>query len=202
MHTIRWVTLGFGLLATFGTACGGKDTSPRAGVDTGLPPEKKLSDLTDAEVRQACESFAQSFMAEFTPQKMTTLVCTAVALTSSQTPATCQTATSQCIANPPTGVDPTISPPDCSTASAAGFADCSVTVSELETCLSDDLAAFQTYMARINCSIAGNTQAIQDLGNNQLTQPASCTAIETKCPGTVTSGGSTTGAGGGAGAGG
>ena len=197
MHTIRWVLLGFGLVATFGTACGGKDTSQRPSVDTGLPPEKKVSDLTDAEVQQACESFAQAYMAEFTPQKMTTFVCTAVALTSTQTAATCQSATTDCIANPPSGVDPTtITAPDCTGASAADLAGCSVTVSQLETCLSDEITALQAYMARVNCSIAGNTQAIQNLASTEFALPQSCTTIQTQCPG------STTGAGGGAGAGG
>lgn len=189
MHTIRWVTLS-GLLVSLVGGCGGSSSSNGpTPVDTGLPADKQLGQLTDAEVQQACERFVQAYTADFTPQRMTAYACTALSISSTQSSSTCQSQTNDCVSHPPSGLTTGTTTPSCTTANASEFAGCTATVSQMEQCLTDELAVLQTLMSKVNCSLAGNPQAMQQLVAGGVQQPASCQSIETRCPG-ATSGGS------------
>lgn len=149
-------------------ACGGGD-----GGSSGVDGSKSLDTLTDAEIVQVCE-YVETLINE---SHLDSIECYAGAISQSQEGGDCQALYDACIAE----VDPEPDPSDCATAAEDPLPECSsmVTLSEVETCLKAE--ASQLNGISINCS----TTPAELEGLFELPEPASCAALEEKCPGIV-----------------
>lgn len=150
-------------------ACGGGD-----GGGSGVDGTKTVSTLTDAEIIQVCE-YAEGLINE---SHLDSVECYVESILGSQNgDGDCQTMYDACIA----GLEPDTDPSDCATAATDPLPDCGsmVTLSEVETCLKAE--ASQLNGVSVNCSTP-----VSELENLfELPEPASCVALEEKCPGLV-----------------
>jgi hypothetical protein len=129
-------------------ACSGSDSG------SGVSSSKKMSDLTTAEATQLCNA---------NQAKLDTVGqggCIAVAISTSQTAAACDTAKAVC-----SGQTSGIS---CSGANTADLAGCDLTVGELQSCVD----ALSGYFGSLSCS---------DMGKSPPPLPACTAKMQVKC---------------------
>lgn len=153
-------------------ACGDDAVAPAAPLDSGVDEAATPSTLS-ADQRQAfCQAAATWFTTQVTQAQMKKLACYGFALAFAGQGNACNTFASECLASN--------EPFDSSTdASCDGpeLDDCTATVAELETCFTDTATQLRTLTARLSCSMSASD--LQGLSG----KPASCAAIESKCPG-------------------
>jgi hypothetical protein len=165
--------------------CGG---SSSGGV-TSVPGTKTLKDLTPAELATLCSDSANYFRTHVTSTcKLAGFTVAALAagfnptITDAQLQALCNQGVASC--NSGGGADAGSSSQTCDPPPAT----CTATVSEYSACLTDDAAAINSAFGSIpSCSSltrASLTASSADAGTGPTaTTPASCTTLETKCPG-------------------
>ncbi|HXK17019.1 MAG TPA: hypothetical protein VNG33_04425 [Polyangiaceae bacterium] len=145
---------------------------------TGLPADKPLGTLTDAEAMQIC-SAVQTYFADSTKDLECRLAGLVAGLSGADTDAAaqaaCQAAYDMCAgapAMPTTG--------NCTKPSGT----CTATVGELEACANDDKAIFaQLDMEIPSCATLKLTD-LMGLGGGLTPpmEPASCVTLDMKCP--------------------
>lgn len=169
-----------------GAATGGTGPAPGGGeLDTGLPDDKLLSSLTDAEVDQFCGD-----VDEFSVQLLEDLdafACAgqglAAALESepandAAAQAACKTAYDECLANP--------NPADGGGEAAPCTkedASCTASVGEAEACLNDIVEFLDLSASSLPACASLTLSQLEGLDNLvEPEQPESCKLMESKCP--------------------
>jgi hypothetical protein len=181
-------------------ACGGDNDS--TGVVTGLPAEQKLSTLTNADVKQACQSVNVSANAIITPSALTRAICVQfgadAAVTYSNDKATvdvnmCNQVVDTCIsASAEAEDDDEVAETDeeevndCEQASANDLEGCEATVGEYEGCINQVLSELQRRLAELTCQnaekISSEAYRNDELDASKIPQ---CQTIMAKCPDTT-----------------
>lgn len=163
------------------TGTGGSTGSSGGDFMSGLPEDKPISSLTDAEVMQLC-SAVQTYFSDSVKDlscRVSGLLAAALmqAKTDAEAQAACKSAYDMCAAQPATSTTGNCMKP-------TGM--CTATVGELEACASDDKAVFAQLDSEFPSCDKLKLQDLAGLGNNatQPMEPASCVALDMKCPGT------------------
>lgn len=158
-----------GVVALLTTSCSSTGVS-------GLPSGKKLAELTDEDVKTACEETKSSPLV--TEQELKRVACVgagagaiSASIPQAQWPDACQAAYDNCV-NAATTTKST----DCSAQSASQFAGCQATVEEYEACLQEHADAVKAFS--FNCK-----DAIQGTGKTDQLKPGQkCEAFAQLCP--------------------
>jgi hypothetical protein len=164
-------------------ACGGSGSAgtPSGGseVDTGLPANKSMADLTESEVSQFCAAMVElsasilpetcAFAGALSAAMEYSLVGTTDVATLRET---CQTARDECLA------------PEQTSSSCEMPEACTATVGEVEACLNASVGQFMELVAQVpTCEELEPSDFEQQSSAEALATPPECTAIETSCPG-------------------
>lgn len=160
-------------------ACSGGDstTGTSSNASTGLPKDKKLSAITDAEAQAACAAASRPFSAsEEKNISCNTGGTIAAAFSGAKTDAdaqkACPSAYDECAAKPYT---PDVN--DCTKEKVpANFKNCDALVSDYDACYAEQITALRsTFASASYCGSIKLTQADEKQG-------AACAALEQKCP--------------------
>jgi hypothetical protein len=171
--------------------CGSDDTTEKTSTpfSSGIPADKTVDTLTDAEVTNLCSSLGQYISTDPGLQESTChFAGFGVALSASLFGAAsdadlqkmCADTEAKCHEAPLMGEGSTCTKPTSS---------CSATVGEFEACVTDSLAeATKAFAALPACSSITNAslQMLISSGSSGMTTavaPASCQTLEQKCPG-------------------
>ncbi len=81
--------------------------------------------------------------------------------------------------------DPDTSVQSCLLNTAESFARCNASIAELDACLADSLAVYDSIFASVSCEGAGNPGYVREqlTSIENLTQSASCLSLKAQCPG-------------------
>ena len=200
MRIIKYVALAAGMLAL---ACGGdSDDSDGGGsgngtpgeVDTGLPEDTPLEDVTAEQYANACESLREDVRGRLGPDIAVRGVCEVYGAAFNDTTSECDTAADTCETRANDGgfsiagftiarADLDFTMFECN--DVGDLDGCSVTVGEFETCLEDQMSGLEALMAQNNCDNAADVDltqaaALADLGSMS---PPSCMQVQQQCPG-------------------
>ena len=171
-------------------ACGGSSGSGSPGstdFSSSLPADKSLGSLSDSESAQLCKdlenyygpnSAAGKQLKEFSCRFSAILLATLSApTTDSALQAACKSGYDQC-EKAPAQTDTTCTKPP---------AGCMATVAEMETCITDTTKGVSDLVNQFpECSkvtLASLSSMDPETGTPTSETPASCTAVEAKCPG-------------------
>lgn len=169
---MRSPTLIFTLACTLVACSGGDNGGP---VDSGLPAERKGSELTDAEATQLCEARAEQLSAQVDADDAHHFTCVVSGIfVANGNVATCETVYDMCIK-----MDP--EPTDGGAACTFSFdlATCDATVSVLEDCFTEQNKATAASFKAASCDDADNAPT-------EPTEPTlgpACTKAQASCPG-------------------
>ena len=188
-----WLSCGLILLGSASvTGCGGDDSHSGGSTPfaSGVPGDKKFSNLSDTDVANLCASLGKYLstdpgLREATCHSAGFSAAVAASFFGTATDADLQKACSdleaKCKDTPPESVQSTCSKP----ASA-----CSATVGEFEACVTDFInAASQAFAALPACSSITNASIKMLIasgssgGMTMAEAPPSCKTLEQKCPG-------------------
>lgn len=163
----------------------GSNSGSPGDLDTGLPADKPLSDLTDAEITGLCSKFDQFYSTGSFSMNIEEFTCRfsgvfAAALSGADTDAAartaCKAAYDSCVAEPAETTDECGKP--------TGM--CTATVAELEACANDSAKAVEQLTSSFPTCAELTLADLMDLGGGDEAapqNPASCTTFEMKCPG-------------------
>jgi hypothetical protein len=167
--------------------CGGDDDDGGGDVSTGIAPNRLLSEVTDDEAAQACESLAAGFDARLSPEMLVRTICTIAGAAVADTTEDCETARDECIAaasdpNTPQGdaLDVDAIQFECDGEGGADLRECTSTVGELETCFNDLLDQISTALSSVSCDDAATVseEDINGLQESTFEPPASCEVVD------------------------
>jgi hypothetical protein len=153
-------------------ACGGSDDA--GPVDSGLPAERKGSELSDAETTQLCEAKADHLAAQFDTADLKHQACVSAGLAAaaqgSGMVSTCESVYDLCM-------QMDYKPPD-GGACTLGFdlATCEATVAVIEDCFTEQNDATAAAFKAVSCDDVNKEPTTPKTG------PA-CTTAKTSCPG-------------------
>ena len=178
--------------ATGGSNTGGTGSSNTAGsntgspgdLHTGLPANKPISDLTDAEIAGLCSKFDEFYSTGSVGMNLEEFTCRfsgifAAALAGAETDAAaraaCKMTYDSCVAAP------------VETTSKCGKPSgmCTATVAELEACANDSAKAVQQLTSSFPTCAELTLAELMDMGgggDDTPQNPASCTTFQMKCP--------------------
>lgn len=169
---MRSPTLIFTLACTLVACSGGDDGGP---VDSGLPAERKGSELTDAEATQLCEARAEQLSAQLDKDDLKHQSCVlagiAAAALGGGMVSTCETFYDMCIK-----MD--LKPTDSGTACMLNFelSTCDATVSVLEDCFTEQNDATAAAFKAASCDDINKEPT-------ESTSGPACTKAQASCPG-------------------
>jgi hypothetical protein len=188
----------------FALACGGESDSddgdePGGGtpgvVDTGLPENTPLEDVTAEQYANACESLREDVRARLGPDIATRGVCEVYSAALNDDAGRCESDADACVTQVNgsglmllPGITITRADLDFTTFECNDVGDldgCSVTVGEFETCLEDQMSALEALMADNNCDNAASVGLAEAtaLANLGSMAPPSCARVQQECPG-------------------
>jgi hypothetical protein len=162
-------------------ACGGDDSNAK--FSSGLDPSKTPATLSPAERAALCgkvDSFLPSVMSKADLCKISGMMGAMFGMMGGgDLKALCTAAYDACMNEPTEPTDPSDTE-SCS----QGMSTCTATIGEIETCLNDIASTTQAEMAKIpSCSqITASSLTSVATSTSTSTNPASCTALEAKCP--------------------
>ncbi|HTU58955.1 MAG TPA: hypothetical protein VMF89_10990 [Polyangiales bacterium] len=186
------------LAILFCAACGGDDDSS-GGVVTGLPSEQKLSTLSDADVKKACQSVNDGASVVITPTAIKRVFCLEFAAPEAVTyssagkvsvdVAKCQQLVDTCVSNNEDEDDDLADVEvegvnECDEANANDLNGCDATVGEYEACINAVLGEMQRMLSELTCQNAekiSSEEYSNDLDPAALPQ---CQTVMAKCPDT------------------
>jgi hypothetical protein len=161
----------------------GNNSGSPGDLDTGLPADKPLSDLTDAEITGLCSKFDEFFSSGSVGMNLEEFSCRfsglfAAALGGAETDAAaraaCKTAYDACVAAPAETTEMCGRP----------TGTCTATVAELEACANDSAKAVDQLTASFpTCAELTLADLTGGGGDAEPQDPVSCTMFEMKCPG-------------------
>jgi hypothetical protein len=176
-------------------ACGGDDDSS-GGIVTGLPSEQKLSTLTDADVKKACQSVNDGASVVITPMAIRRAFCMEFAAAASVTYSSdgeetvdidkCQQLVDTCIENTEVESDDEVvevdGANDCEEASANDLDGCDATVGEYEACINTVLSEMQRVLSELTCQNAEKISSEEYSNELDPTAIPQCQKVMDKCP--------------------
>jgi hypothetical protein len=166
------------LAAALGTLAG-CPVSREGTFDSGLPEDRTIGSLSDAEIMQLCVATIDAQVETFDGSRRGFCTYQILAGGGASSSETCRAAVDACAAGPPA-----MPPADCGT--ARPMPACPVTVGEFEVCVGDMLDGFRTAGDGLDCSLVGSPMLSELLAANDPTQvPPSCVPImsDTRCRG-------------------
>jgi hypothetical protein len=140
------------------------------GGGSGLPSDGIAKDLPEEDARALC-MWLEDTVNGFQPSN--TQLCTASIALQTMSEAECDAAVPDCVEF----LDMSQTEPDdfeCETAMQEELGDCTATVGEIEACYRAAIDVQKKFVADTSCADAGKA--------TQPMVPASCAALETKCP--------------------
>lgn len=171
-----------------GTGTAGSSPGPGGDFDSGLPTDKPIASLTDAELGGLCDKFDDFYATGKVADDLQDFSCRfsgllAAAFANAETDAAartaCKTAYDACAAAPG------------ETTSTCGkpTGTCTATVAEVEACANDSAKALAQLVSAFPSCVELTLADLMDSGEEPTTpeDPASCTTLEMKCPGGPTS---------------
>src|SRR5688572_7450345 len=194
------VAVVFGVLLA--SSCGGESDDgdgddPGGGadgaeLDTGLPESTPLQDVTPEQYAMACQALREDVGARLGPDRASRGVCEVYGAALTDAPDQCRSAADACEDDLDPGPHPLLGLSrsdldftqfECG--DTGELAGCSVTVGEFETCLQDQMAAFEATIDGNDCDNASSVGLTEATGLVQglMTPPASCTRVQEECPG-------------------
>lgn len=182
-------------------ACGGESDSdenreperPRGEVDTGLPEETPLEDVTAEQYASACEALREDVRSRLGPDIATRGVCEVYGAALFDSTTECNSAADACVDQVNDGgfnlagfeltrADLDFTAFECN--DVGDLDGCSVTVGEFETCLEDQMSGLEALMAGNDCDNAANVNLTQAaaLADLRGMAPPSCSRVQQECP--------------------
>jgi hypothetical protein len=160
-------------------------------VDTGLPEQTPLGDVSAAQYTEACQSLQRSVDSRLGPDVTVRGACEIFGAAAVNTESACQTQADTCRGQVEDGTHPFLSREalDFSEVGCQGdvtdLEGCGVTVGQFETCLNDRLIAFEQLLSENGCANSASVDpasalALVDFAN--MATPASCLTIQAQCP--------------------
>lgn len=181
MKTLKAIaTLPLALLAL--TQCSGDAQDGGGKVSSGIPSGKALSAVTTQEAVHGCEQLNADITAHFNRASARTGLCTLVGLALSQDEASCTSQRDACLKDYDSS-DASFADPSqsftCSDANVDGWQGCSATVGDMEACLNELLAAFDSTLSSYSCKDAGRAPATdEDCGRAPIDPTTGMPAID------------------------
>lgn len=164
------------------SSTGGSDSSGSGGFSTDLPGSKPLSDLTPDEVEQLCDDLDAYYANGSVTADLQELSCRLAGLlgaafsgaeTDEAAQTACQMAYDSCQA------EPGESTWECEAPSA----DCTATIDELTACTNDSAESLRDATQQFPACSELTLDDLSASPGEEGTGPASCTTLQTKCPG-------------------
>lgn len=175
-------------------ACSSSSSSGGGGSGsvTTLDSSKQAGSLSDAEKTQYCKdvnAYNAAAISEADTKKVACFSAVASTIFLGGTPpkddaelrSKCKTAYQECLAKPVEKADAGATVDDCKDA-VKDLANCTATVGELNTCVADRAAAGKSYFAKVDSACDGLSLDGGSGLDKELEDPASCKAVEAKCP--------------------
>jgi hypothetical protein len=199
MKHIGILALTGGLMLALG--CGGESDGSGDGnepggstgeVDTGLPENTPLEDVTAQQYSNACEALREDVRQRLGPDIATRGVCEVYGGALVNDSAQCRSTADSCVSQINAGNSPIpelgreqLDFTNFECGDVGELQGCSVTVGEFETCLEDQITAFEELMADNNCDNAASVDLSDAaaLATVVSTPPGSCTRVQSECPG-------------------
>ena len=163
-----------------GTACStdAGSSDPDAGSGLGVPGELQVAELTDEQAREICARVGESFAEALNEVPIATL-CVAATVLLVDTETDCENLSPQCEQAAAMSEDMEFaSMAECRLAQSELRAGCPVTVGQIEACLADTRRGVQPAADAVDCSLAGQEEALRAVQNN----PATCADFQQRCP--------------------
>ncbi len=173
------VVSGWGLGALFMAAllgaagCGApSEGDGGGGYSTGLPRDKQVKDLTEADLQRACRSVQSGTGYKLTDAEVRGLCAAELAKASPE--ACTDAAIKDCMASYRAQEEPP-DPSECSNAGEdrARFADCAITVGQWEDCMNDSREAYRKATSQLSCTMTEMAEP---------PAPPSCVTAKERCP--------------------
>jgi len=166
-----------------GTGTAGSSTGPAGDFDTGLPADKPIASLTDAEIAGLCDKFDDFYSTGEVAADLKDFSCRfsgllaaafAGAETDAAARAACKTAYDACAA----------APSETTSTCKKPTGTCTATVAEVEACANDSAKAVDQLTSAFPSCAELTLADLMDTGEEPTTaeDPASCTTLEMKCP--------------------
>lgn len=177
-------------------ACGGDDDS-NGRVVTGLPSEQKLSTLSDADVKKACQSVNDGASVVITPMAIQRAFCMEFAAASTVTYSSegkatvdvdkCQMLVDACVDSSngdddESSTDDDEEVNDCEKSSANDLQGCEATVGEYEACINTVLSEMQRILSQLTCQNADKIESEEYSNELDPTTMPECQKVMDKCP--------------------
>jgi len=196
MEGARFLSIAF---ACFAFACGGDDGDASAGsVSTGLPPDSRLSDLSDAQLEQVCRSFVVAADEALTGQTLV-INCTISSIGAATGVSIsgqvrfdvgmCEQLVDECVASKSAadaGASKGSSNIDCATPAATeAQRSCDATVKQYERCYSALVDDFSGVVVGFDCKRAQMALEAQDAMmpvSPPMMPPPQCAELMEICP--------------------
>lgn len=174
-------------------ACSSSSSSGGGGGSvTSIDSSKQAGSLSDAEKQQYCKdatNYINSNVSDTDSKKVSCFSKAVQSIYTSGSPPTsdadlqskCKSAYNDCMSKPLDKGDAGTS--TSSSCSPSEFTNCTATVGELNQCVQDSVAAMKTAYATFDTACDKIQMDGGGLQQSASSEPASCKALETKCPG-------------------
>jgi hypothetical protein len=159
------------------------DGSSHSNFSTGMDSGKTPASMSPADRATLCtkvESFLPTLMSKADMCKLSGMMGAMLGMGGGDLKALCTAAYDACMKEPDDPVETTGDTASCS----QGMSTCTATVGEIESCMNDLDAMMRAEMAKIpSCSqLTLSDFTATSTTTETTTSPASCTALEAKCP--------------------
>lgn len=189
MRALRYLTL-LGALLALGAGCGDSG----GGLDTGLPPDAVIGELSQEELQQACRSLESYAQDQLTLERQARLNCVGDAALAAQLEGVdaCKTVMDECIADFLAGEPPAPLDFSCDTVTTDGTSTCTATVGDAENC--GEAAADMAVLAEdlTTCEMLADLEALaaaqEDLDARTAEVEAICEPLQAEGCGFTSSG--------------
>ena len=155
--------------------------------DAPVDSEKRLDQLSRSELQSYCQDLNEELSTRFDNRRLVNYACTRMYIQQGDA-LSCNQSTNSCVIDSTRTSLAAPRPPDyqLDNDECAVIGACRLTVGVFDTCIGERFDQSDQLMAKVNCSLANDPQAV-----NQLLQqidaprrlPQSCTAVVATCPG-------------------
>jgi hypothetical protein len=176
MHIRSFFTLALAL-ALVSCGDGGSPT-----LDTGVPNNTQVDEITTAQARQICERAEDLVEDLFGEDRQHHLMCTGQGIAYDVADlGSCRSSYNDCINEPFEAEDPDF---DCEAVDAPMLSGCNATIGELEACVNAQVKFFNDILEDIDCGLADDPDRFEALlaELEEGTDPSACAALPEECP--------------------
>lgn len=182
--SVRGLVLGV-VCGALATACGGSDDGESNGpakvtLNSGVAPEKKVSELSSEEALQLCNEYSAVVETSFETDEMKRAGCVTMAVFNAHDVANCNEQVTECLKLTASSSSDLTASTQCHTDQQAR-SSCTATVSEMEACFGEAIGVAQGFYRAVTCENLLNALAGKAAFPLRAEAPT-CAAIESKCP--------------------